>query len=266
MTVLGRSLRAWDVPRVAPLHVLILLVAAGLAWAWTVEAAWGMGSMPGTMGRDLAAFLVMWALMMSAMMIPSAAPFAVIQTRTFRERRAARVTLFVLGYLAVWAASGLPAFGLARAVDEAVAAAPAVGTGLAVAVFAACGVYQLSPWKYACLRHCRSPMHHVLHYASYRGGLRDLRVGIHHGAYCLACCWSLMVLLAAFGFMNLWAMLALTAVVGVEKYWLRGEGFARVVGVTALALAVAVVWEPGLAPGLQPMEMSVDMGTGLGGA
>ena len=64
-----------------------------------------------------------------------------------------------------------------------------------------------------------------------------------------------MALMAAFGFMNLWAMVGLAAVVGIEKHWVRGEGFARGIGVAALIAAVAVIWVPELAPGLQPMEM-----------
>ena len=243
--------------RVSPLHLVVLLLAAGLAWAWTADRAAGMGAMPGTMGRTLIPFVVMWTLMMTAMMIPSAAPFASLHARTFTSRRILRLVLFAAGYMSVWALSGIPAFGVALAVDEAVAAAPAVGTVAAVLIFVSCGVYQLTPLKYACLRHCRSPIGHMLHYGSYQGPLRDFRVGGHHGGYCLACCWSLMALMAAFGFMNLWAMVGLAAVVGIEKYWVRGEGFARGIGVAALIAAVAVIWVPELAPGLQPMEMPI---------
>jgi predicted metal-binding membrane protein len=242
--------------RVSPLQVVALLLIAGLAWAWTADASSGMGSMPGTMGRSLPSFVVMWALMMTAMMIPSAAPFASIHARTFDSRRTRRLALFAAGYLSVWVLTGIPAFLLALGVDEAVAASSTIGTIIAVLVFASCGVYQLTPLKYACLKHCRSPVGHVLHYGSYRGIGKDFRIGFHHGGFCLACCWSLMALMAAFGFMNLWTMIALAAIVAAEKYWVRGAGFARAVGVAALVAAVVVIWVPDLAPGLQPMTMS----------
>ena len=74
------------------------------------------------------------------------------------------------------------------------------------AAFAAAGLYQLTPLKDLCLSHCRSPLGLLLHYGSYRGKARDLRVGVHHGGYCLGCCWALMVILIAVGVMNIAAM------------------------------------------------------------
>jgi hypothetical protein len=78
---------------------------------------------------------------------------------------------------------------------------------MAVAVFAACGVYQVSSLKDRWLAHCRSPLGLLMHYASYRGRSRDLRVG-HNGAYCVGCCWGLMVILIAVGVMNVAAISA----------------------------------------------------------
>src|SRR5262249_55666431 len=120
----------------------------------------------------------------------------------------------------------------------------------AVAAFAVCGIYQLSSLKDHCLAHCRSPLGLLLHYASYRGRLRDLRVGAHHGGYCLGCCWGLMLVLIAVGVMNVAAMVGLAALVLTEKAWSRGRMAGRLVGVAALALAVATIWLPWLAPGL----------------
>ncbi|WTA41069.1 DUF2182 domain-containing protein (plasmid) [Streptomyces sp. NBC_00846] len=90
----------------------------------------------------------------------------------------------------------------------------------------------------------------MLRYASYPGPSRDLRAGAHHGAFCLGCCWSLMLLLAAFGVMNLWAMVVLASVITTEKLAPIGRLVARVVGIASIALAVAVFWIPALAPGL----------------
>ncbi len=126
-------------------------------------------------------------------------------------------------------------------------------------LFASCGVYQLSSLKDRCLAHCRSPLALLLHYGSYRGRLRDVRAGAHHGGYCLGCCWGLMVILIAAGVMNVAAMIGLAAVVLIEKTWRRGPAAGRLAGVAALALAVAVVWFPWLAPGLHappPMMMT----------
>ena len=103
---------------------------------------------------------------------------------------------------------------------------------LAVAVFAVCGVYQLSSLKDRCLAHCRSPLALLLHYGSYRGRFRDLRVGAHHGGYCLGCCWGLMVILVAVRVMNVPAMVGLAALVLIEKIWRRGPAAGRLAGVT----------------------------------
>jgi len=165
----------------------------------------------------------------------------------------------VAGYLAVWAAAGLPAYGLAWLTGWLAGHHPAAAHALAVGVFAACGVYQLSSLKDRCLAHCRSPIGLLLHYGSYRGRLRDLRAGAHHGGYCLGCCWALMVLLIAVGVMNVAVMVGLAALVLVEKVGARGPMAGRLAGAAALALAVATIWLPWLAPGLRsapPMMMN----------
>ncbi len=233
---------------------LVLLLSAG-AWAVTVALARGMAGMTGTMGLGLAAFLVVWMLMMTAMMLPSVAPAARLYARTVTGRRGARITGLVAGYLAVWALAGLPAYGLAWLAGWLTGQHPGAAHAVAVAVFAVCGIYQLSSLKDRCLARCRSPLALLLHYGSYRGRFRDLRVGAHHGGFCLGCCWSLMVILIAVGVMNVAAMVGLAALVLVEKAWIRGPVVGRLAGVAALALAVAAIWLPWLAPGLQAAPM-----------
>jgi len=231
---------------------VLLLLAAG-AWAATVALARGMGGfsgMPGTMGLSLLTFVPTWTLMMAAMMLPSVAPTASLYAKTMHDNRAARITGLVVGYLAVWAIAGLPAYGLARLTGWLASSHPTAAHVLAVAIFAVAGVYQLSPLKDRCLTHCRSPLGQLLHYGSYRGRTRDLRVGIHHGAYCLGCCWALMVILIAVGVMNLVAMVALAALILIEKLWTHGVAFGRLAGAAALAIALATIWFPWLAPGL----------------
>jgi len=146
-------------------------------------------------------------------------------------------------------AFGLPAYLLTSVAERVVEARPGVASALTAGVFATCGLYQLAPLKTRCLRHCRSPLSLLLHYGSYRGGLRDVRAGLHHGTYCLGCCWALMTLFTVVGVMNVAAMVALAAVVLAEKVRRHGEVVARAAGVTALAAAVAVLWMAGLAPG-----------------
>ncbi|MFD7996723.1 DUF2182 domain-containing protein [Streptomyces mexicanus] len=227
-----------------------VLLAAAAAWAWVVTRWGGMQAMPGTMGLDLPAFLAVWTLMTAAMMLPATAPVAALYARTITAHRASRMAVFTAAYLLVWAAAGLPAYGLAAGLGGAADLPAAAGTAVAAAVFAIGGAYQLVPFKDRCLARCRSPVGLMLRYASYPGPSRDLRAGAHHGAFCLGCCWSLMVLLAAFGVMNLWAMVGLTAVITAEKLAPAGRLVARAVGTASIALAVAVFWVPALAAGL----------------
>ncbi len=207
--------------------------------------------MTGTMGFGIAAFVAVWTLMMAAMMLPSVSPMVSIYARTVRTSRTVRLSALVGGYLLVWAAAGLPAYGLAWLTSWLGSDHPTAAHVLAVGVFAACGVYQFTGLKDRCLDQCRSPFGLLLHYGSFRGRTRDLRVGAHHGAYCLGCCWALMVILVAVGVMNLLAMVALAVLILAEKAWPRGEVIARAAGVAAIGFALAIVWLPWLAPGLQ---------------
>jgi predicted metal-binding membrane protein len=238
----------------------LLLLAAAVAWLGVGAVAGDMDVMTGTMGVGFAAFAGVWTLMMTAMMLPGIAPFASFYTRTFAEDRAVRLTSFSCGYLVVWSLAALPAFGLAWLADEATSDSQAAATGLAAAIFLACGVYQLTPYKERCLAQCRSPLGFTLKCAAYRGRTRDFRVGMHHGAFCVACCWSLMALLVVFGLMNVAAMLALTAVMLVEKTWPRGPMFGRIVGGVAVALALVVIFVPRIAPGLEHVAHTSGMG------
>jgi predicted metal-binding membrane protein len=95
-----------------------------------------------------------------------------------------------------------------------------------------------------------------MRYGSYRGRTRDIRVGLHHGAYCLGCCWALMTILLAVGVMNLIAMVGLMLLIIAEKLFAFGPLTGRLAGVAAIAMAVALIWVPSLAPGLQPMPMT----------
>jgi len=233
-------------------HTAVLLLVAAVAWFVVVADARRMPGMTGTGDLGLPSFVAMWSVMMAAMMLPSVAPVASMYQRSVHSRRVLRLTGFTAGYVVAWAGAGIPAFFLTRLVVQLVDGHPATATTVAVVVFGTCGVYQLTPLKARCLRHCRSPLSLLLRYGSYRGPLRDVRAGAHHGAYCLACCWALMTLFVVVGVMNVAAMTMLAAVVLAEKLWVHGEAVARVAGVTALVLALVVIWVPVLAPGLHP--------------
>ena len=232
-------------PGLATREAALLLIAAAGAWAGTITLARGMTGMSGTMGLELAIFVPVWTLMMTAV-----TPVAVLYAKTVQANRAVRIAGLVAGYLGVWAASGLPAYGLAWLTGWLTGKHPGTAHVLAVAVFAGGGLYQLSSLKDRCLAHCRSPLGLLLHYGSYQGRTRDLRAGAHHGGYCLGCCWALMAILIAVGVMNLTAMVGLAAVVLIEKTWKWGTAAGRLAGAAALALAIAVIWFPWLAPGL----------------
>jgi predicted metal-binding membrane protein len=253
MTTATPSLR-----RLTP-QAAILLLAAAVAWLVTVGRARSMVGMTGTMGLSLLAFVGMWALMMAAMMLPSVAPVASMYQRSVRSYRVLRLAGFTGGYLLAWAGAGIPAYFLTVLVARLVNDHPGWATTVAVVVFASCGVYQLTPLKARCLKHCRSPLSLLLHYGSYRGAGRDVRAGAHHGAYCLGCCWSLMALFIVLGVMNLAAMVVLAVVVLVEKLWINGEVLARAVGVAALALAITAIWVPALTPGLHGTSQMMGM-------
>ena len=233
----------------------LLVLLAGLAWLVTVRQARGMGIGPGTMGMAFPFFMGMWVAMMAAMMFPSVAPVAVSWARSIVRRsdgldRALRISSFVGGYLVSWAAFGAVAFAALLGTQRLVDVSPEAAKWLGVSIFGAAGIYQLTPLKSACLRHCRSPMMQLLHYANYRGRARDLRVGTHHGMYCVGCCWGLMVVLVAVGVMNVPAMAGLAGVIFLEKLWRRGELLSKAVGVAFLAIAGLAVFYPDLLPAL----------------
>jgi predicted metal-binding membrane protein len=234
---------------------IALCLLAALAWAVTVVQANGMTVGPGTMGLALPAFIALWVVMMAAMMFPSVAPMVIVWIRSLSARsttwqRVEGVTEFLAGYLIAWTAFGLLAYvallGAGRLVDVSPLAAKWVGA----AIFALAGIYQLTPLKETCLRHCRSPVGSLFHYASFRGPARDLRVGLHHGLYCVACCWGLMIVLIAVGAMNIAVMAALAGVILIEKIWKYGPRFAMVVGGVLILAAVLAPWHPGVLPGL----------------
>ena len=247
-------------PRQLALPWLAAAALAAAAWAITVRQARDMGNGPGTMGLALLPFLGLWIVMMSAMMLPSVAPVAVLWTRSISGTstgpgRVARMSLFLGGYLLAWAACGAVAFAALAGTGRLPAASPTAAKWLGVAIFLTAGIYQLTPWKDWCLRRCRSPLGALMHYLGFRGRSRDVRVGLHHGATCAGCCWGLMIVLIAVGVMNLAVMAGLAAVIFAEKLWRHGKLFGQAVGILLVAAGILAVWFPWLLPGLHVTAM-----------
>lgn len=241
---------------------LVVLIAVP-AWALTIGQARDMGVEPGTMGMALPLFLLLWVTMMAAMMLPSMAPVALTWVRGIGRQssgwaRVARTIEFVGGYLLVWTAFGLLAYGALALTGDLVDDHPTAGRWIGTIAFLLAGLYQLGPLKHVCLRHCRDPLGHLVRYAGFRRPARDLRVGVHHGAYCVGCCAGLMVVLVPLGVMNVAAMAGLALVIFAEKLWSRGWLLSSVVGVAFLVLAVLAPFQDWLLPGLQGSMPSMD--------
>jgi predicted metal-binding membrane protein len=259
MTMVARSLRHAG-PWIAPLALTVT------AWIVTLRQAAGMGGMFDVRGVPMPLFLGMWIVMMAAMMFPSVAPTAILWSTFIRRsstgaERARRMGAFLAGYLLAWGVYGVLAFAALYGLAAAEQRAPDNVRWIGAALLLFAGVYQLTPLKRVCLRHCRSPHTFLLQYLAFPGGIRDLRVGIHHGLYCVGCCWGLMIVLIAAGIMNIAAMVALAFVISLEKLWRRGELVATVLGLAFLGASVVAAFSPSLLPGLQasgdamPMRM-----------
>ena len=234
-----------------------LLVAAAASWAVVAVEAGGMESAPGTMGLSAAAFLALWTVMMAAMMLPGLAAIGALYAGE-GPGTATRAAGLVTGYLIAWAAFGLLALlastAAARLADRTDSAAAWVAGSLLVAA----GAYQLSPLKDRCLAVCRSPFHLLMRAGAYRGPLRHVRAGLYHGAYCVGCCWSLMLALLVLGVMDLRWMAVFAAAIVLEKVWRHGRKVAFAMGVALVVLGLLAPWHPGIVPGLHDAPMPME--------
>lgn len=191
---------------------------------------------------DLLALFAMWAVMMIGMMVPSASPMVLAFASINRARRAQSLSyvstiLFVFGYLAVWTTFSLLATLLQEALHTA-ALVSSIGAStsriLGGVLLALTGIFQWTPLKSGCLRHCRSPLGFLL--TEWREGAGGaFQMGLRHGAYCVGCCWLLMSLLFIAGVMNLWWVAAIAAFVLFEKVTPFGSWVARTTGVVLIA-------------------------------
>lgn len=195
-----------------------------------------MGSMSMGTSMSLAAYLVGWVAMMAAMMFPAISPVVRLYSRAAARGAVAPLPFFVAGYLVVWGSLGLPAYVAWRELADPIDSGAAWAGRVAGAVLLAAAVYQLTPLKRACLRHCRSPMSVFMRASgNTKQPITAVRLGATHGALCVGCCWAFMAVLVAVGTMNIAWMAILTLVIFVEKVLPRGDGYAAL---TAGAFAI----------------------------
>jgi predicted metal-binding membrane protein len=249
--------------RIGAVAVVVGLLAAALVTgSVTVQRMRGMDAGPGTDLGGLGWYLSVWVTMMGAMMLPSAAPMVLLFDRVASERAKRGQSfvptgVFLLGYLAVWTLYGVVAYAIYRLlvrVDFGFLAWDRGGRYVAGGAIVLAGVYELTPLKSVCLRHCRGPMHFVLdHWRP--GWLGAVRMGAEHGTFCVGCCWGLMVVLFALGVMSLTWMAAVAGLIFAQKVLPRGEHLTRVFAVAFTAIGIWVASAPGSVPGLtQPGE------------
>lgn len=239
---------------------LALLVA--IAWAYLTAVADAMDAMTpprpaqfmwlmpmGEWGpREFALGLLMWSLMMIGMMVPSAAPMVLLYAR-MRAKEIARggtlpsCSLFLAGYLAVWALFSVAATVLQWVLNRSALISDAMlvdNVVVAGSILVAAGLYQFSPLKRVCLARCRSPLQFLSrHWRSGRLGV--FRLGLLHGGWCLGCCWMMMLVLFAVGVMNLLWVAALSALVLLEKLTTVGPALAKLSGIAFVVFGALVL-------------------------
>jgi len=232
--------------------LIAMAVVAWLAlWAWE-SSPYGHylhhdGGGGGSVAVGALAFTAGWVLMIVAMMLPSSVPlvmtFAALVGR--RQRPGRLVGLLLLGYLLVWAGFGLAAWaadlGIHALVDVIPLLAAHPGLVLAATLLGA-GLWQFSPWRDRCLDECRSPLGFVMNRWRGNSERREaLLMGVAHGAFCVGCCWSLMLVMFGIGISSLPAMLALGGLTAIEKNLPQGRRLTRPLGVVLVLAALYAV-------------------------
>jgi predicted metal-binding membrane protein len=263
IAALERVVRRDRLVMLLALAVLVLLAATylvrdaaamqSMSAEMAMHAAMGMTMPHDWSAADWFGLFVMWAVMMVAMMLPSAAPVILLVLAMLRRRSDAHALLhaytFVAGYLLIWTAFSAVAATAQFLLHQSTLLAMDMRLGttaLSGVVLLAGGVYQWLPVKNACLRHCRSPFDALSRYWR-EGTAGALRAGAHHGLYCVGCCWLMMSVLFVVGVMDLVWVAALAAVILVEKTVPQGKIVGRLAGVGLLAWGIwLLVGAPGI--------------------
>jgi predicted metal-binding membrane protein len=207
----------------------------------------GMGG-PTSSSGYIFVLLVMWWMMMVAMMLPSAIPVILLTAALNRRSTSDQppygaAAYFTIGYLLAWFIFSVVAVAGHWVMESKGLLSPimhSTNNYLSVGLLLAAGVWQFSPIKQACLRHCRSPVEFITHHRR-RGNRGALLMGLHHGTYCLGCCWFLMLLLFVGGVMNFYWIAGLALFVVIEKLVSRGAWFSRITGAGLVIAGVALL-------------------------
>ncbi|TKC86319.1 DUF2182 domain-containing protein [Trinickia terrae] len=232
-----------------PGAALLLLTAA--SWAYTVQQARAMDEMgmAGQMDSRIALFLLAWAVMMLAMMLPAALPLVLLYRATTRERAGrpgawAGMAALLAGYAVLWTAAGLPVYAYQQAIER-VSAGWSIGPAL---LLIAGGVYQFTRLKRGCRTRCSNPLFFLMRH--WMPGARGaLRLGVLHAADCIGCCAGLMAALVALGAMNMAWMLTAAVIIFIEKTLPGGHRVARPLGAALIAGGIAMLAMPWLGRG-----------------
>jgi predicted metal-binding membrane protein len=261
-TVRSAAVKSAGVSRIDPREaglVGILLVLAAVSWAVMSAQMNGMDMGRWTDPGPLGLFATTWVVMLAAMMFPSVAPMVVAYDVIHHRRRELGryappgcTGVFVAGYLLTWTVFGVVAYALYAAAATLFPGALGQDQGgryVAAGVILLAAAYQLTPAKNVALMKCRTPMDFVIHHLRY-GYRGALRMGMVHGAWCVACCWALMVALFALGVMSVGWMALIGASIALEKMlpWKRLAN--RGVAAALAAIAFGIALAPGAMPGM----------------
>ncbi len=243
---------------------MALLPAAGLvglvlllAWVYLGWMDWGMRHMEvganmwimprmvGWNAGDVALVFLMWAVMMAAMMLPSALPVILLVTKVSASMKPQQPGVgltgaFIAGYLLAWSGFSLAATLFQWGLLESALITPMMQSAkqaLSATILITAGIYQFTPPKNACLRQCQSPLSLVMEVTA--GPRRALKIGLRHGLYCVGCCWALMGVLFVTGVMNLLWVIIIAGYVAIEKLLPATRWLSRTAGAV---LCTAGLW------------------------
>ena len=242
--------------------LLVVVLFAAASWTITYLQVRNMGllmslgvpmSLSMTGWADLTSLTVfsgMWLVMMVAMMLPSTYPVLLLHRTVYRKRHADHwggTLAFSLAYFLTWTAAGILFFAAyvligryRSSIQPADLILRAAGGALALA-----GLYQYSPLKMSCLRHCQNPLEFIMHHWK-DGRLGSFRMGVEHGLDCVGCCWGLMLILFVMGIMDMRWMVAIGGIILLEKILPSAKWIPRLVGATFTAIGILVMIFPQL--------------------
>jgi predicted metal-binding membrane protein len=230
-----------------------LVIITGLAWAYLFNVSQdmaGMDDMPGMamspMPAPFSLTAIMWAVMMVGMMLPSALPMILLFTTVQRKQGTRPILttgIFAAGYLLIWGGFAVAAAGLQIGLARMALLSPSmslVSTRIAGLTFLLAAAYEFSPLKNRCLRQCSSPIAFIT--SHWRPGLPGaFRMGLLHGAFCVGCCWALMLLLFTAGVMNLLWVAVLAVLVLAQKVVPYPRAAATVAGTIMAVVGISLL-------------------------